>query len=149
MDWTPGEMGDPHCNGEGVMGGELLGGVWEVFFCVCVCVCFSMLESQGQIAILEHLALCRDLWLITNPSFQPHFLGSAGRHWSHWPVWEVEAGTGSELSKGSPREEMGWSFRNLIFGAERRKVIGFERAVLRNELLAEAIFKGLHWWSSG
>ena len=115
----------PTAMGMGWWGESCLGASGRCFF-VCVCVCFCMLESQGQTAILEYPALCRGLQLISKPSFQPHFLGSAGRPWSHWLVWRVEAGTGSELSRGSPREEMGWSIRKLVFGTERR-VVGFER----------------------
>lgn len=75
MDWTPGEMGDPHCSGEGVMWGELLGGVWEVFFCVCICVCFSMLESQGQISNFGTPSTVQRLVAYHQPIFSATFSG--------------------------------------------------------------------------
>lgn len=129
MDLPLGEMGDPHCNGEGVMLGVCLGGVWEgVCVCVSTCVCSCMPESQDQIAFGDTPSPALGPVAYHHPPFSGTLL-SDGREklkslFSMRSKLRPE--TGSERSGGTRGEEMGSGTGKLSFSTERR-VMDFKR----------------------
>lgn len=101
-------------------------GYARMYACVCVhlCVCAYILEPQGQIAILEHLAPC-EICSLSPTSLLRHIFWRQGRE-AKVTFWhkKLRAVTGPELGEGTHREEMGVG--KLTYCTERRVMVSRE-----------------------